>query len=62
MTDVGIVSSTNIVAIEQASLDLVNKFSNHKFNCINAVNKEKQLEFATNLGLGDNTYKLVELE
>lgn len=61
MNDIGIVYSTNIVAIDKASLDLANKFSNGKFNNINNVKKENQFKFAQKLGLGEEKYNLVEL-
>ena len=61
MDDVGIVSSTNIVATDKASLDLANKFSKNKFDHINDVNKENQLKFASKLGLGESDYNLVEI-
>jgi uncharacterized Fe-S center protein len=61
MDDVGIVSSTDIVAIDQASLDLANKFSKNKFNKINHIDKENQLKIAQKLGLGKSDYKLINL-
>jgi uncharacterized Fe-S center protein len=60
MADVGIVYSEDLVAIEKASLDLVNKFSENKFNEINKVNKEKQIDAAKMLGLGNAEYELLE--
>ena len=59
--DIGIVSSTDIVAIDQASLDLVNKYSKNKFDNINDVDKENQLKLAEKLNLGETNYNLVEL-
>jgi len=59
--DIGIIYSTNIVAIDQASLDLANQFSNHKFNKINKVNKDNQLKIASKLGLGKTDYQLIKL-
>jgi uncharacterized Fe-S center protein len=61
MPDIGIVSSTDIVAVEKASLDLANKFSRGKFNKINSVDKDKQISFAEELELGSSKYDLVEL-
>jgi uncharacterized protein len=62
MADVGILFSDDIVAIDQASLDLAEKNSNGKFSAINAIDKQKQIEFAKELGLGSADYELVELD
>lgn len=62
--DIGILASTDIVAIEQASLDLVNQA--HK--CTDAFLKESgrsgnlQIEYAEQLGLGSRKYKLINLD
>lgn len=61
MKDVGILCSNDIVAVDQASLDLANKFSHNTFNKINKVNKNNQLIFAQNLSLGNTEYNLSEL-
>jgi hypothetical protein len=61
MDDVGILYSNDIVAIDKASLDLVNEFSKNKFNKINDVNKENQLTFAKKLKLGETSYNLIKL-
>ena len=60
MDDVGIVYSDDIVAIDKASLDLANQFSHGAFNNINAVDKDKQIEFAKSLGMGSDEYDLIE--
>ena len=62
MKDIGIVSSTDIAAIDQASLDLANKYSKNKFNHINHVNKSNQIKFAQDLNLGKNDYQLINLD
>ena len=62
MDDIGIVYSTNISAIDQASLDLANKYSKNKFDKINRVNKFNQIKFAQDLNLGNKDYKLVNLD
>lgn len=59
--DIGLLFSNNIVAIDQASLDLVNKFSNNKFERINNVDKENQLKIAINLNLGKLNYQIIKL-
>lgn len=62
--DIGILASTDIVAIEQASLDMVNKA--HK--CADAFLKESgrsgnsQIDFAVELGMGTRHYNLVNVE
>ncbi len=61
MNDVGILASTNIVAVDKASLDLANKHSGRKFSAINNVDKEMQITQAVKLGLGSGQYKLREL-
>ena len=61
MPDVGFLYSNDIVAIDQASLDLANKHSNKKFDSLNFTNNNKQIEFAENLNLGNKEYRLIEL-
>jgi hypothetical protein len=61
MDDIGIVYSTNISAIDQASLDLANKHSKNKFDKINKVNKNNQIKFTQKLNLGKSDYKLINL-
>lgn len=62
--DIGILASTDIVAIEQASLDLVNK----THNCKDAFLKEggrsgnSQIDYAEKLGMGNRKYKLVKVD
>jgi uncharacterized Fe-S center protein len=62
MSDVGILYSNDITAIDKASLNLANKFSENKFGKINGVDKDKQLEMAEKLGLGSSQYELVEMD
>jgi uncharacterized Fe-S center protein len=61
MADIGILYSTDIVAADKAGLDLANKFSEGKFDKINQVNKDNQIKFAENLGLGQSASELIEL-
>lgn len=61
MEDVGILFSDDIVAIDRASLDLANKFSDGKFAKINAIDKDKQIQSAAELNLGSVNYEIVEL-
>lgn len=62
MEDIGFLYSTDIAAIDQASLDLANKFSHHKFDQINQVNKFNQIKFAQEIKLGSKDYQLVNLD
>jgi hypothetical protein len=61
MDDIGVLSCTDITAIDQASLDLANKYSKNKFNKINSVNKENQIKFAQEIKLGNKEYDLIKL-
>jgi len=59
MKDVGILLSNDIVSIDKASLDLVNKKSNNRFDKINTINKNIQIDFGEERGLGNKDYGLV---
>jgi uncharacterized Fe-S center protein len=59
MEDIGILYSDNILSIEKASLDLLDKHSNGKFFEVNDIDKYKQIEIAGKLGLGDSDYEVV---
>lgn len=59
--DIGLLFSNNIVAIDQASLDLVNQSSHQKFNKINSVDKNNQLKAASKIKLGSLKYKIIKL-
>jgi uncharacterized Fe-S center protein len=61
MKNIGVLYSTDIVAADKASLDLANNYSHGRFNQINKVDKDKQIECAEKLGLGKSEYVLVEL-
>lgn len=62
--DIGVLASADLVAIEQASLDLVNQ----AHRCQDAFLKESgrsgnlQIEYAEQLGLGTRKYRLVNLD
>jgi len=62
--DIGVLASTDIVAIEQAALDLVNKAHDCKdaFKRESGVSGNTQLEYAEQLGLGSRKYKLVNVD
>ncbi|MCS7139322.1 MAG: DUF362 domain-containing protein [Nitrososphaerota archaeon] len=59
--DIGLLSSFDPVAIDQASLDLIKKAAGGRdpFLEANNVNGEKQLEAAEKLGLGSRSYELI---
>ncbi|MFZ2193062.1 MAG: DUF362 domain-containing protein [Candidatus Moraniibacteriota bacterium] len=61
MEDVGIVYSDDIVAVEKASLDLVNEKSAGEFRKINGIDHDNQLKVAEEFGLGNQGYELVEI-
>lgn len=61
MEDVGILISDDPVAIDKASLDLVNEKSNDKFNKINMVDKDYKVYYAEKIGLGTKKYQLEEI-
>lgn len=74
--DIGVLASMDIVAIDQASVDLVNAQegihetllkSGHerggdKFRALNGVNWEAQLDHGEKMGLGSRKYELVEVK
>lgn len=59
MEDIGVLYSDDIVAIDKASFDLVNKKSNEKFEKINTIDKSFQIEYAYSKGLGEKEYKFI---
>ncbi len=62
--DIGILASRDIVAIEQASLDLVNKAVGRDLfgEMFPAANWPAQLEYAEEMGMGSREYQLVSLD
>ena len=74
--DIGVVASTDPVAIDQASVDLVNKEESIKSSCLKTntlpgedkfrgiypnVDWTIQLDYAESLGIGSRNYELVEI-
>jgi len=61
--DIGILASEDIVAIENASYDLVDKHldSDDAFKEVNNVKARKQIEYAHSLGMGNKEYNLIEV-
>ena len=64
MDDIGILASTDIVAIDAASYDLIDK--NHKcedtFKEQNSVSGRNHINYAHQIGLGNTEYELIELD
>jgi hypothetical protein len=62
MEDIGFLASKDPVAIDQASLDLVNKKTRKEtFKDITGVSGKHQLKYGEEIGLGSREYNLVEL-
>ena len=63
MDDVGILASTDPVAIDQAALDLIAKKSGSDplKNAHPDIDYNVQLAHAEKIGLGSRTYELVEI-
>jgi uncharacterized Fe-S center protein len=61
MPDVGILYSEDIIAIDRAGLDLADKYSDGKFSQINSTDKNAQIKFAEEFGLGESKYELIEI-
>jgi uncharacterized Fe-S center protein len=59
--NLGILVSHNIVAIDKASLDLVNKATNGSFSKIYYADTALQTDSAVELGLGDGKYKIIDV-
>jgi uncharacterized protein len=62
MPDLGILYSTDIVAIDKASIDLAEEHSAGAFGKINTHDNTMQVRIAQELGLGTMDYKLVSLD
>jgi len=60
--DIGIMYSEDIVAIDKASLDLVNLKSDGKFDKINDIDKNMQIDYAYSKKMGDKKYELIKLD
>ena len=59
--NIGIIISDDIVAVDKASLDLVNKMvGKNIFDLINHIKSKEQIDAAENFGLGKEEYKLEE--
>jgi len=64
LDDIGILASTDIVALEKASHDMVDKA--HKcddaFLKVNSVSGKNQIEYAKKLGMGNTSYIIVNID
>jgi len=59
--DIGFLLSDDIVAVDKASLDLVNKVKEDVFKKYNKVDPEKQIKYGEEIGLGSSSYQLIEI-
>lgn len=59
--DIGYLISDDPVAIDKASLDLINDVKHDVFFKVNKVNPLKQIQYGEEIGLGSSAYKLIEL-
>lgn len=58
--NIGILAGSDIVSVEQASLDLANKQGFSKIQ--KHIGKQEQIDYAEKIGLGSKKYELVELD
>lgn len=59
--DIGFLISDDIVAIDQASVDLVHNIKPDIFRIKNKVDPEKQIKYGEEIGLGSCKYQLIEI-
>jgi len=59
--DIGYLVSDDPVAIDKASLDLINKVKENIFEEINKIDPMKQIRYGEEIGLGLSSYELIEL-
>ena len=59
--DIGYLVSDDIVAIDKASLDLINNVKENIFEKENKVSPLKQIKYAEEIGLGSSSYQLIEI-
>ena len=58
INDIGFLTSNDIVAIEQASLDLANECGFKEIN--KSIDKEIQIDYAEKMGLGEREYEIIK--
>lgn len=61
MENIGVLASSDIVAVDKASLDLANERSHGKFSKINSIDKNNQIRVAEETGIGSSEYEMVEI-
>ena len=59
--DIGYLISDDVVAIDKASLDLINNVKENMFEKINKVNPLKQIKYGEQIGLGSSSFELIEV-
>ena len=59
--DIGYLASDDPVAIDKASLDLINNVKKDIFDKENKVSPLKQIKYGEEIGLGSSSYQLIEL-
>lgn len=59
--DIGYILSDDMVAVDKASLDLIDNVRENVFEKENKVNPFKQINYGEDIGLGSSKYSLIEL-
>ncbi len=59
--DIGYLLSDDPVAIDKASLDLIDKVEENVFKKVNKIDPLKQIRYGEQIGLGSSSYQLIEL-
>jgi uncharacterized Fe-S center protein len=59
--DIGYLVSDDPVAIDKASLDLINKVKENVFEEINKIDPMKQIRYGEEIGLGSSSYQLITI-
>ena len=59
--DIGYLVSDDAVAVDKASLDLVNDVKKNVFENVNKISPLKQIRYGEKLGLGSSSYQLIEI-
>jgi len=59
--DIGYLLSDDPVAVDKASLDLINDVKKDVFEKENHISPLKQIKFGEEIGLGSSSYRLIEL-
>jgi uncharacterized protein len=59
--DIGYLLSDDPVAIDKASLDLINKVKENVFLKVNSIDPMKQIKYGEEIGLGSSSYELIRI-